>query len=253
MHCYPLSAWQRALDLLAAHPYVIEPTSMAYMRGVALEHLGRYRSAARCHAVALRNPQLAPGVLSSATVPDRLISAGRWEDAEGYMRALVDAVPHPFVLASASFVFYRCIRRPGVTREARGAYVQAQIDAMVRAGAAVVETPSQVGDRNAFGQFLAVVLVAAAETFLNVGRPDDAWRLLADAHTLDPAFAAKAEVELRRQVAERARRAAERNTAADQDDEVKLPDWAIANRADPMDRRRAHTTETTWQNLGTAA
>lgn len=200
--CYPNGTWKRALELLAAHPHVIAPSGMAYMRGVCLENLGKYRPAAMWFGRAFADPQLLPGVLGAATVPDRLISDGRWDAAEAYARALTEFVPHPFVVAAASFVFYRCAHRPDLALESRRVYVRQQIEFLGRISGSEFDLPNGPPSHGAFPGFLAVTLTAAAETMFRAGQTGPGEQLLAEATRLDAEVGATLGPELRRMAAE---------------------------------------------------
>jgi tetratricopeptide (TPR) repeat protein len=200
--CYPRNEWKRALELLASHPYVIEPVGVAYMRAICLENMGKYRAAAHWFAKTVGDPRLMAGVLGAATVPDWLVAEGRWADAEAYAVALVEAIPHPFVLASASYAFYRLIRRPGVGHEGRTAYAKKQLELIDRSTADKFTLPPG-GDHEMFVKSLAVPLAAAAETMYNFGRPAGAGVLLEEAQRFDPDFGGRAARVMRQQWAER--------------------------------------------------
>lgn len=242
--CYPAGDWKRAIELLAEHPYVIAPPGMAYMRGVSLENLGKFRLAARWFGQAMADPFLVPGVLSAATVPDRLVAAGRWEEAETYVRAMADAVPHPFVLGSASYICYRCIRRPGIDHPTRIRYIQDQLQFLQRIGTASFSLPAGNPDFDAFTGYFAVFLVAAAETMFNANRPEQAELILADAIRLDPEFGERAGRELRQQEAAGTHRASPENQEVQVKD-VQLPEWAI-ERAKSLNPRAAKGGREWW-------
>lgn len=187
---YQASAWQQCLDLLAAHPHVLAPEGVAFVRAIAFEHLGKYRSAARWSAKAYRL-----GVTSSVVGESgayQLAMDDRLDEATEYVQYLIDALPQAFTFAVASFVCHRCLHKPGIGADERAGYAKRQVEYLNEARRRFQELPLDVRQKSHVRAYLALVMVAAAETFQLVGLPDGAKALLEEARPLDPPFVASA-------------------------------------------------------------
>jgi tetratricopeptide (TPR) repeat protein len=99
--------YQRILETLQAHPYVLDQGDLAFVRGECCEQLGDYHAAALFFADALRmKPDDAELASLSASCALTLVSKGRLSEASEYIQHQLRLMPHAATLVSASLLRY---------------------------------------------------------------------------------------------------------------------------------------------------
>jgi tetratricopeptide (TPR) repeat protein len=104
--------WQRKqydkiVQMLQVHPYVLPPGGMALWRAVVCERLGKYRAAAIFYADAIRmSPTIPNLIFGAASLPLTLPSKGRLSEAWEYVQQQLEFLPHPVTYAVASVLSF---------------------------------------------------------------------------------------------------------------------------------------------------
>ncbi len=111
-----LGLWQRnqqarILERFQAHPYLLPPGKMAFLRATSCEKLGDIRAAVMFFADAVRLNPDDPGIVFSAlALPLSLPRQGKVDEAWEYVTQLLESLPHPMTELVASLIcFHRAV------------------------------------------------------------------------------------------------------------------------------------------------
>lgn len=99
------------LELLQDHPYIVDPATLAYLRAICCETLGKYRPAALFFADAARQSEDPKVIAALAPLPLNLAAQGKIEDAWEYACAQVELFPNAVSYAIASYLRYHQARQ----------------------------------------------------------------------------------------------------------------------------------------------
>lgn len=168
---------QGILDLLQAHPYVLPPANLAFVRAASCEQLKDYRAAALFFADAIRFAPDRPALaLALALMPLHLIHDGKLDEAWECVTHQRRAIPHALTSINASLVRYHQASRT-VLPEERKTFSTEQIQYFEDAWQRFQLLPSPLQSNADLRDYMVLCFEAAAFAYLRLNQPEVAREL----------------------------------------------------------------------------
>jgi tetratricopeptide (TPR) repeat protein len=156
------------LTTLQAHPYVLKPGAMAFLRAVACEEIGEFRAAALFFARVARDSSCDMGLLlTTSAFPLHLATHHRSRDAWEYVQHQVELLPHPVTFTTAAIV--ALFQAMSSDAQERRRYFEQQLRYLDRAWDAYQQLPEAQQNHPELRRFIGFGFEGGALTWERLG------------------------------------------------------------------------------------
>jgi tetratricopeptide (TPR) repeat protein len=180
--------YQKILDTLKDHPYVLAPNDMPFVRAICCEQLKDYAAAAAFFAAALQHlPEDAGRIFITAGHALHLSDENKLSEAWEYMQHILTAIPHPVSYITACLLRYHQASAATTPEEERS-MSEDQVRYYSEAWTRYQQLPSRQQANETLRDFMTLCFEATAFGLLRLGREEEALGVCAKAIDFAPSM-----------------------------------------------------------------